>query len=178
MKIQPLLFGAPIVLALSACGGSVPTLDFMGGGRIVNAESVDPSSVVVSTDLPELTAQQTGLYNSARAANCRTVPGRQAAFDAALNELRDKAAQDGADHLRINGIGPLEERGDCSMQVFRMNGTGYAHLPDTPEAAASAASIEDSLTTRLEEIDALLDRGLINREEHDDLRQRILDQAY
>ncbi|MBS3785722.1 MAG: hypothetical protein KGY57_02825 [Gammaproteobacteria bacterium] len=178
MKIRPLLFSAPIALALSACGGSVPTFDFMGSGQVVNAPAVDPGSVVVSADLPELTAQQTGLYNSAREANCRTVPGRQAAFDTAINELRQKAAQDGADHLRINGIGPLEERGNCSMQVFRMNGTGYAHLRDTTEAAAAAPSIEDSLTTRLEEIDTLLDRGLINRTEHEDLRQRILDQAY
>lgn len=178
MKIRPLLLGAPIALTLTACGGSVPTLDVFGGGNLVSAQAVDPASVVISRDLPELTAQQTGLYNSANAANCRTAPGRQAAFDAAIQALREKAARDGADHLRINGIGPLEERGDCSMNVFRLNATGYAHLADTPEAEASAPSVEDSLTTRLTEIDALLNRGLINRQEHSDLRERILDQAY
>lgn len=179
MNIRPHLLGLPIALALTACGGSVPTLEFLGSGsNIVGARAVDPASVEISTELPELTAQQTSLYNSARTANCRTAAGRQAAFDAAIQELREKAARDGADHLRINGLGPLEERGNCDMNVFRMNATGYIHLSDTPEAAASAPSTEDSLTTRLNEIDVLLDRGLINRDEYRDLRQRILDQAY
>ncbi|QGM21208.1 hypothetical protein GJ672_02245 [Spiribacter sp. 2438] len=175
-------------LLLAGCAGSGPDLGTNIGGLYLFSAS--PASeeaarraeqMEIGVELPAGDAIDTGRRRGIASADCRRDEGRQAGYEEALQELTIKVANDGADYLQVLGNGPLESRGSCRDGYYRLNGRGFrtadagpATSADTGEPADAAAPEPGSLTARLEEIEALRDRGLINRDEYEQLRQHIL----
>ncbi|PWG62032.1 SHOCT domain-containing protein [Sediminicurvatus halobius] len=190
MSVRSLFAGTAATLLLGGCS-------LLGGG------SGDADGPVEATPLTELEvgagapprgSEQLGRYTRTVNARCTSQNERNQAFEEALERLRRAASEDGATYLRVLGTGPLETRGFCDEDIFRLTGLGYrpglradsgggassepADDTSSSEGAGRTTTQRDSLTARLEEIEALRERGLITADEYEQLRERVLDQAY
>lgn len=178
-------------LLLAGCAGSGPDFGTNIGG--VYLFSASPASeeaarraeqMEIGVELPAGDAIDTGRRRGIASADCRRDEGRQAGYDEALQELTIKVANDGADYLQVLGNGPLESRGSCRDGYYRLSGRGFRTgdgesdprptMAETDKPAETTPAEPGSLTARLEEIETLRDRGLINRDEYEQLRQHIL----
>lgn len=189
MSFRSLFAGTAVTLLLGGCS-------LLGGGigdAPRPADATPLSALEVGTRTAPRGSEQLGRYTRTVDTRCTSQRERSQAFEEALAGLRREASEDGATYLRVLGTGPLETRGFCDDDTFRLSGLGYR--PGlAAESAASAggepaagtgsrgtvdrSTPRDSLTARLEEIEALRERGLITADEYEQLRERVLDQAY
>lgn len=144
-----------------------------------SASAVTTAGLTVGVDDPEAFSRQVGRYTTYARTDCNSNRERRAAFAETLAKLQDNASNDGADYLRVLGTGALETRGLCHNDMFQLTGVAFReeNLPQGNGGGSTTAST-DSLTTRLEELDTLLERGLISDTEHAQLRDRVLNEAY
>ncbi len=166
-------------LALSACS-SLP--DIIPGSSESAAESAAPQSfegLEVGIDPASSYSRQVGRYTAYARTNCALERDRREAFTLTLNKLKADAVSDGADYLRVLGTGPLNNRGLCSNDNFQLTGIAMKReaIPQS-NGASNGGSVTDSLTARLQELDALRERGLISDNEYQQLRERVLNDAY
>ena len=177
-------------LALSACGmipGNPVTAveesaEAAADEGTAVTESLSTPSLIVSTESPGNDYLSLGQFTRYSRADCDIPSGRHGAVEETVRKLRDEAVARDADYLYILGTGDLFERGMCSERMFQLTGKAFVErMPASSGNGAgggSAGASTDSLTARLEELDALLERGLINQSEYDQLRQQVLDEAY
>jgi len=178
-KVWALVFGG---LLLTGCSSmSDIGLPSLGDEREeAAAPSASYTDIIVVADRPERTARELDRYTVFEDASCNNPSAQRDAFSAAVDRLKAKAGADGADMVRVLGTGSLRSRGMCSDDVFQLTGVAFieAEAPTQTTTATSAPSTADSLTARLEELEALEDRGLISEEELEQLRSRVLDEAF
>mgnify|MGYP000686228425 CR=1 FL=1 len=179
-------------LALTACGmmpGNTDTsaeapAESPAQAGSVFTETLSTPALTVSTEPPGNDYYTLGQFTRYSRADCGIGMGRDAAVQEATRKLRDEAVSRDADYLYILGTGDLYERGMCDERMFQLTGKAFVKRAPAPAAGdnggmgASAGGATDSLTARLEELDALLERGLINQSEYDQLREQVLDEAY
>lgn len=184
MKFRCSLLLAASSLTLTACG-------MMPGNNAANAEAEPPEEITapaaetlstpgltVSTDDPETFSRQVGRYTTYARTDCNSDRERRAAFNETLEKLRANAVEDGADYLRVLGTGSLESRGLCHNDMFQLTGVAFREENIPQGGMTGGQSSTDSLTARLEELDALLERGLLSDSEYEQLRERVLNEAY
>ena len=181
---------AAIVLPLFLASCSVLESNMDGQASTSNRGPFDASpnspdaaervrTMEVSTEVPQVGARQTGRHRGMARTDCNDDNDVQAAYSRALEDLRIKAANDGADCLRVLGSGPLDERGFCTDDYYRLNGVGFLVLnQNAGMTEGSNGNSVDSLTGRLEELDSLRSRGLITDGEYEQLREQVLNDAY
>ncbi len=185
MSTPKLLLVAIAGLFLTACG----LMPNSGSTAADNTESAATSQaepvgnrfpgVEVITSSPEQFSRQLGRYTVYERTSCNRESERREAFAATLEKLQAKAADDGADAVRVLGTGALESRGLCNNDMFQLTGVAFREENIQPNTATnSGANSADSLTTRLEELDSLRTRGLITDSEYQQLREQVLNDAY
>lgn len=173
---------------LAGCGISMPELGSLGGdgSRGIFAAQPDSSAAAtraenmeISTEVPEVGARETGQRRGIARANCASDDGLETGYENALEDLRIKVANDGADYLRVRGSGDIESRGFCDENYYRIDGVGFrTDVANARSTDGNTASGADSLTARLEELEALRERDLITEEEYDRLRERVMNEPY
>ena len=179
MSVRCLLFNLTMLTLVTGCSTDLDfsTADFgLGSLGSPAATPTSASEVELGLEPPQFDARSTGRHRGITRANCNSTSSLEAAQKEALELLRRRAANNGADYVRLAGSGDLEDRGFCSEGFFRVDGEGFVELDLQP--AQAGENVADSLTARLEELDALLERGLINQSEYDQLREQVLDEAY
>jgi len=62
--------------------------------------------------------------------------------------------------------------------MFQLTGVAFREENIPQGGMTGGQSSTDSLTARLEELDALLERGLLSDSEYEQLRERVLNEAY
>ncbi|RZU99033.1 SHOCT domain-containing protein [Spiribacter vilamensis] len=153
-----------------------------GMGSLTSTDQADgeadrpPVEVELATEPPEFNARSTGQHRGIAMAECNTGIGLADARQEARDVLKRRAASNGADYVRVQGSGDLEDRGFCRDGYYRVIGDGFARLSEPARAATPDTT--DSLSSRLEELEGLRDRGLLNQNEYEQLRERVLDEAY
>ncbi len=186
-KALPILAAS---LALSACGmmpGNTgneveAAAEATAEAGTAFTESLSSPSLIVSTEAPGNDYVSLGQFTRYSRADCDIPSGRHSAVEETVRKLRDEAVKRDADYLYILGTGDVFDRGMCDERMFQLTGKAFAER--TPTSGGNAATdggmggTTDSLTSRLEELDALLERGLINQSEYDQLREQVLDEAY
>ncbi len=180
MTVRTVITYCASLLLLTGCGANLDlsTANLgLGASGSPQAAPTAASEVVIGTEPPDFDARSTGRHRGIARANCNSNSSVEEARQEALELLRRRAANNGADYIRLTGSGSIDERGSCLDGFFRLDGVGFAELTTTRQAD-SGMSPADTLTARLEELDALLERGLINQSEYDQLRQQVLDEAY
>ncbi len=179
-------------LLLAGCAGGLPDLPDLGGNDessgssrgmfAVTPDSADAAeraeTMTLSTEVPDVGARNTGQRRGIARADCRSDDGLRAGYAGALEDLRIKAANDGADYLQVLGSGPLESRGFCDEDYYRIDGRGYRTDNIASGGSSGGGNNADSLTGRLEELQALRDRDLITEQEYQELRERVLTDPY
>ncbi|GEM_PF-1095716 len=146
--------------------------------------SVSTPELTVSTQAPGNEFRQVDQFTRYARVNCNISSQRAAGLETIVRKLRDEAAAGNADYLRIVGAGPLYNRGICDEYQLQLSGTAYQRGAGGQtgsgqvDSSAGTAPATDSLAGRLEELEALRDRGLINQNEYEQLRERVLDEAY
>lgn len=189
MAARSWLIPTTTALLLAGCSVSLPDL---GGGDTDRARGMfaaTPDSdaaaeraenMALSTEVPEAGALETGRHRGIARTNCNSDDGLEAGYENALEDLRIKAANDGADYLRVRGSGPIESRGFCDEDYYRVDGVGYrTDVADGSDGnGGRQGSNADSLTSRLEELEALRERDLISEDEYERLRERVMDEPY
>lgn len=183
MKFRCSLLLAASSLTLTACGmmpGNSGNAATEPPEEVVQpaAETINTAGLTVSVDDPETFSRQVGRYTTYARTDCNSDRERRAAFDETLEKLRTNAVEDGADYLRVLGTGALETRGLCHNDMFQLTGVAFREENIPQGMAGGGQGSTDSLTARLEELDALLERGLISDSEHQQLRERVLNEAY
>mgnify|MGYP006914290817 CR=1 FL=1 len=131
MIARKLLLVATSGLFLSACG-------LMPSGSSEppsSAEATSPSDtqaavdnypgIEVITSSPERFSRQLGRYTVYERTSCNRDSERREAFAATLQKLQAKAAEDGADTVRVLGTGALESRGLCNNDMFQLTGVAF-----------------------------------------------------
>lgn len=190
MRSGSLIATLTATLALGGCG-------VLGGGSGNSdaSEATPLSELEVGTEAAPRGYEQLGRYSGDVRTRCVTAGDREEAFERALERMREQASADGATYLRVLGTGSLEDRGVCDDDVFRITGLGFRAGGDAPAPTASGDRTGEegndaatrsgdgeqagpSLTERLEEIETLRERGLIDAEEYEALRERVLERAY
>jgi len=187
MIVRKLLLVATSGLFLSACG-------LMPSGSSEPASSAAPTSpsdtqaavdnypgIEVITSSPERFSRQLGRYTVYERTSCNRDSERREAFAATLQKLQAKAADDGADTVRVLGTGALESRGLCNNDMFQLTGVAFREeniQQNQASGGAGSGPQTDSLTARLEELDSLQERGLISESEYQQLREQVLNDAY
>jgi len=147
-------------------------------------ESVSTPELTISTRAPGNEFRRVDQFTRYARVNCNIASQRDAGLEIIVRKLRDEAAAGNADYLRIVGAGPLYNRGICDEHQLQLSGSAYQRDMGgqtgtaTGKAGGTAAPATDSLSGRLEELEALRDRGLINQNEYEQLRERVLDEAY
>ncbi|AUB77906.1 SHOCT domain-containing protein [Spiribacter roseus] len=143
---------------------------------------VSTPELTVSTDAPGNEFRQVDQFTRYARVNCNIASQRDAGLETIVRKLRDEAAAGNADYLRIVGAGPFYNRGICDESQLQLSGTAYRRdtggTSGQVGGSAASAPATDSLAGRLEELEALRDRGLINQNEYEQLRERVLDEAY
>ena len=178
-------------LVLAGCASVLPERgDEQDDSRLLFATRPDSpeaaeraENMTIGTELPEGNAIDTGRARGVGRGDCRTPSGLEEGYDNALRDLRIKVANDGADYLQILGRGPIGERGMCDEGYYRIDGRGFrtqgfADSTTAGSASGNAGRSADSLTSRLEELEALRERGLITEQEYEQLRERVLSDPY
>lgn len=174
-----LVVGCSTNLSNKGSGSAEPSTALFAASPTSAAAAERLEKMESGTDVPAVNALETGRHRGIAKANCGSEDGLVAGYGDALKELRIKAANGGADYLRIRGTGPIESRGFCDEGYYRLDGTGYriaaqANSGDKPASVTNA----DTLTERLEELEVLRERGLITNDEYVQLRQRVISEAY
>jgi len=134
------------------------------------------TDVVLAETPPDFDARSTGMHRGIASARCNIQSSRKDAEQKAQTILMQRAEANGADYVWIDGAGDIADRGFCVNGFYRIVGEGFAKLESN--SSENSASLTDSLAGRLEELEALRDRGLINQNEYEQLRERVLDEAY
>ncbi|KAF0286008.1 hypothetical protein BA899_05480 [Spiribacter sp. SSL99] len=116
------------------------------------------------------------MHRGIASAQCNIQSSRRAAEKEARTVLMQRAKNNGADYIWVDGTGDISERGFCTNGFYRIIGEGFAEFES--RGSENTAPATDSLAGRLEELEALRDRGLINQNEYEQLRERVLDEAY
>lgn len=187
---------AMIPVLLQGCGG----LDAW------TTESQKSSSAETSVELgatePGRGYRRLDEVSVAVEANCKGLRATNNRSEAQKG-LRQNAAAEGADYVWVTGDGPIEGRGKCSDDVFRLDGIAYsreagASSPGTQPASEEDASerqeqtrkrdrtkssgAESSQTTgtaeKLSKLERLREQDLISESEYERLRQKVLDEAF
>jgi len=148
-----------------------------GADSTTSTDSSDTASAVdLGTDPPAFNARSTGSHRGIAKAECNIDRDLKAARREAERVLKTRAAAAGADYVHVSGSGPLDARGFCVDGYLRIDGEGFARQAPVEQDAADDTA--DSLSGRLEELEALRERGLLNQNEYQQLRERVLDEAY
>lgn len=173
-------------LLLAGCA-TVEDIGLISAGQ-GGSDSADGSGaqadVEVIADSPGPAARRLDRYTVFEQASCNNTAEQAAAFDSAVNQLKQSAAADNANIVRVLGTGRLENRGMCNDGTFQLTGLAYSDTETAEQPADQAANSvttqteTDTVTARLEELEALRDRGLINDNEYEQLRSRVLDEAF
>lgn len=138
--------------------------------------STTEQGVELGTEPPTFNARSTGSHRGIAKAECNIDQDLETARREAEQLLRRRAAAAGADYVHVSGSGPLDARGFCVDGYLRIDGEGFAR--QAPVKRDTADNTADSLSGRLEELEALRERGLLNQNEYEQLRERVLDEAY
>lgn len=185
MTARQLLILLVCASTLTACG-MMPggDSDPEAAGSTAPAEPAEPVSsnrfpeLTVGTSTPDTFSRQLGRYTTYARTDCNNDRDQRAAFVETLDKLKGNAVEDGADYLRVLGTGELESRGLCHNDMFQLTGVAFREETLPQGGSAGGGSNTDSLTSRLEELDTLRDRGLISDNEYQQLRERVLNEAY
>ncbi len=186
MKLRHLILMAASSLTLTACGmmpgsNDAASTEPPAEPAEISAEAVSTAGLTVGTDDPESLSRQIGRYTTYARTDCNSDRARRAAFMETLEKLKANALDDGADYLRVLGTGGLETRGLCHNDMFQLTGVAFREevFPQGMMMGNGGAQMTtDSLTSRLEELDALRERGLLTDGEYQQLRDRVLNEAY
>ncbi|AGY91488.1 hypothetical protein SPICUR_02370 [Spiribacter curvatus] len=177
-------------LSLTACGMIPGNTD---SDTATSSDSSEPVSgfidtlstpaLTVGTSAPDSGYRKVDQLTRYAQVNCNIASERDAGVEEIATRLRDEAADTDADYLRILGTGSLYSRGICDERQLQMTGATYRRYQASGDTAAPAddtgsAPTTDSLSSRLEELDGLRDRGLLDQAEYEQLRERVLDEAY
>ncbi|MFO8008487.1 MAG: SHOCT domain-containing protein [Candidatus Brocadiia bacterium] len=176
----------PLALLVTACSTG-PVLDGSDGESRGSTED----TVELASEGPGSGFERTGTKTGFADGNCQG-PRADAAREAALTSLRERASASGADYVKVVGSGPMEERGMCANDVFRVSGVTYKRAESGEEASeaeadAGAASADEptapegtseSTADKLEELENLREEGLITDDEYERLREQVLDEAF
>ena len=177
----------PLTLLVTACStGSV-------------LESGDGEVTDTAQDAPELAREdpgpgfeRMGTKTGFADGNCQG-PRADTTRSSALDSLRERATASGADYVKVVGSGPMDERGMCANDVFRVSGVTYGRAasseegapeaePDTGGASAGGTTTpegaSESTADKLEELENLREEGLISDDEYERLREQVLDEAF
>jgi len=158
-----------------------------------DTQAHDPAAQAVrlTTEKPGNGYQRVARINAYYEAGCQDPRADEHKTEAFAN-LRQQAASNGADYVEVVGSGPLEERGVCADDLFRVTGVAY-RSPHATEAAAASQSqmpadsstaspspIDDAASTeaKLHELERLHEEALISDAEYGRLRQRVLEEAF
>ena len=191
MSVRAALSILAASLALTACS-VIPGIDNSAGDEPATEPTptagteftgmLSDASLIVSTEAPGNDYRTLGQFTRYSEVDCNIRSARAGAVEETARKLRDEAVARDADYLYILGTGDLYQRGMCDERMYQLTGKAFVERAPANTAAggsaAGAGSSADSLTARLEELDALLERGLINQSEYDQLREQVLDEAY
>lgn len=173
------LFGSLVILfTVSGCSVIVGDQQSDPAPSLTASSVEEPENngVKLGTEPPEFNARSTGNHRGIAQASCNINRSLDAARDEALSLLRKRAASNGADYVRVSGSGDLMDRGFCVDGYLRIDGEGFVELKNT--GTSDRGQAVDSLSSRLEELEGLRDRGLLDQAEYEQLRERVLDEAY
>ena len=147
-------------------------------------ETLGTPALTVGLDAPGGEFRKVDQFTRYARVNCNISSKREAGVETIVERLRDQAAAADADYLRVLGTGPLYNRGICNERQLQLSGAIYrrdqmpAGTAATGSGGSAAPAATDSLSSRLEELEGLRDRGLLNQNEYEQLRERVLDEAY
>jgi hypothetical protein len=154
----------PCILAsLAACMTAACLTDLTGAGQQVRIGKNDPAS-----DCTELGT----VYGSGAGAGYTSSEDK---MTSAQNELRNKAAEEGANYVAMDAIGSDIHGMTISGRAFRCD-----RLPSnmSPQDSASSAGPPSAPSAdpeaRLRKLKDLLEKGLITQEDYDRRRAEIL----
>lgn len=173
----PIIAGV-LLVGCSAVGGGSAAPQTRGVGDALQNE-VTHAKIAVITDSPDQNAQRRGRYTVFERVNCTDPRQLEAAFSASVDKLRAEALADSADMLRVLGTGDLRSRGLCNDSRFQLTGVAFSESAVVNGRESGGVFTQaDSLTSRLEELEALRDRNLITSREYEQLRSRVLESAF
>lgn len=191
----------PLSVVLTACSG-LPDMPSVGANRS-GADPTNPDSVTIADRPPGSDYRSLGKVSGYARGNCKGPQATQQRSEA-VDNLRKRAAADGADYVRVNGSGTIADRGVCTTDdVYRITGTAYTKANKTettnPDTAAQSAddspasktdnatrsapdnngdNLEGNTADKLKKLESLRRQGLITEAEYERLRERVLDEAF
>lgn len=182
-----LITALPLTLLVTACSTG-PVLD-SGDGEVTDTARDAPE---LATEDPGTGFERMGTKTGFADGNCQG-PRADATRSSALDSLRERASASGADYVKVVGSGPMDERGMCANDVFRVSGVTYGRAasseegapeaePDTGGASAARTATpegaSESTADKLEELENLREEDLISDDEYERLREQVLDEAF
>lgn len=104
--------------------------------------------------------------------------GRMGTYEGAVTNIRNKAAQMGADYVQIMVIKEPHQTYNCYVNTYQINGTAYKKTKESPSPVPIAISDTNkdkrTLTEKLRELNQLKSEGLLSDQEYEEQRRRVL----
>lgn len=102
--------------------------------------------------------------------------GQRGTYEGAVTNLKNAAYRMGADYVQIMTISEPHLAGDCFRNAYIISGSAYKQTADTPSPIPIVEKSNDSTIMRkLRELQSLRDDGVINQQEFEELKARVLE---
>lgn len=157
--IIPLLL---LTALMAGCAG--PAVVLSQGGSAVKVGKSDPAD----------NYKEIGPITATDGEGCGGF-GYRGTYDRAVTLLKNRAYQMGGDYVQIFTMQEPHSTYGCFVNTYTISGTLFKRTSDTPSPVLMMEKTEKSTATKLRELKALLDEGVISKEEFDGQKQRLLD---
>lgn len=153
--------------ALMAGCATAPPMQLTPGAEKVQVAKSDPS------DNYEIISAVTGTDGD----GCGGF-GYTGTYERAIINLRNVVFIAGGDYAQIYSITEPHSEPNCYDNQYVIHATAYKKVRSQPSATPIIDTGEEDLTKKLRELKKLLDEGVINREEFEDQKRKLLERGF
>lgn len=153
-----------ITLAAVFLGGcAAPAVMLHEDGRAVKVGKSDPAD----------NYSEIGPITAIDGSGCGAY-GYRGTYDRAVAILKNKAAQQDGNYVQIFTLTEPHFRPGCFDNVYKINGTLFKKISDSPSPVPIIETKGASDTEKLRDLKSLLDEGIITEEEFQEQKANIL----
>lgn len=152
-----------LCIFLVGCSSSPPVRQFPGSDQ-VQVDEADPGEDYGMIDK----------ISGTDGAFCGNI-GYEGTAERALIKLQNRTYEIGGDYAKVTKVTKPHQRGDCFDNLYRIEAIAYKRIHNIPVPAGAVD--EESPATRLRDLKALLDDGILTQAEYEEQKARLLDKG-